>query len=111
MTISRKQQISLDETSYYHCISRCVRRAFLCGEDKLTGDSYEHRRSWIVEKLKQLDGVFSISIRAYAVTQNHSHTVLKVDRETVLAGPLDIHRLTLCRHYLRAVGCLMRGSS
>jgi putative transposase len=57
MTISRKQQISLDETSYYHCISRCVRRAFLCGEDKLTGDSYEHRRSWIVEKLKQLDGV------------------------------------------------------
>ncbi len=84
MTISRKQQICLDETPYYHCISRCVRRAFLCGEDELTGRSYEHRREWIVEKLKQLDRVFSISICAYAVMHNHTHTVLKVDRETAL---------------------------
>ncbi len=79
MTISRKQQICLEETPYYHCVSRCVRRAFLCGEDQLTGRSYEHRRDWIVEKLKQLEGVFSISICAFAVMHNHTHTVLKVD--------------------------------
>jgi REP element-mobilizing transposase RayT len=84
MTISRKQQICLDETPYYHCISRCVRRAFLCGEDELTGRSYEHRRDWLVEKLKQLDRVFSISICAYAVMHNHTHTVLKIDRDTAL---------------------------
>jgi REP element-mobilizing transposase RayT len=53
-------------------------------EDKYTGRSYEHRRDWIVEKLKQLDGVFSISIYAYAVMHNHTHTVVKVDRETAL---------------------------
>jgi REP element-mobilizing transposase RayT len=85
----RKAQISLDTTPYYHCVSRCVRRAFLCGEDKQTGHSYEHRRSWIVEKLKQLDGVFSISICAYAVMHNHSHTVLEVDRETALKWSVD----------------------
>jgi REP element-mobilizing transposase RayT len=89
MTISRKQQICLDETFYYHCISLCVRRAFLCGEDKLTGRSYEHRRSWIVEKLKQFGNAFSVSICAYAVMHNHTHTVLKVDRETALRWSVD----------------------
>ena len=31
MTQSRSQQVSLQDTRYYHLISRCVRRAYLCG--------------------------------------------------------------------------------
>ena len=79
MATPRKQQISLADTSYYHCISRCVRRAFLCGEDKYSGQSYEHRRGWIEEKLHFLTQVFAIDLCAYAVMSNHYHVVLFVD--------------------------------
>ena len=43
--------VSIEDTPFYHYVSRCVRRAFLCGVD---WRSYEHRREW-VEPKKQLD--------------------------------------------------------
>ncbi|MCF6263923.1 MAG: hypothetical protein L3J24_10100 [Xanthomonadales bacterium] len=79
MTLPRKQLISIQETPYYHIVSRCVRRAFLCGRDPLTNRCYEHRRKWIQERIKYLAGIFSIDICAYAVMHNHYHLVLKVN--------------------------------
>ena len=80
----RKTLISLQDTPYYHCISRCVRRAFLCGEDELTGRSYEHRRGWIEDKMLSLASIFAIDICAYAVMSNHTHLVLHVDQDRAL---------------------------
>ncbi|MGE6110021.1 transposase [Aeromonas sobria] len=82
MTIARSRQISLQDTPYYHVVSRCVRRAFLCGEDTHSGQSYEHRRQWVVDKLGQLSRLFAIGICAYAVMSNHYHLVLKVEPDT-----------------------------
>lgn len=66
-------------------MARCVRRAFLCGEDSLTGQSYEHRKQWIVDKLMELAGIFAIDVCAYAVMSNHYHVVLRVDSERAQA--------------------------
>ena len=44
MPQARQNQISLDATSTYHCISRCVRRQYLCGVDSHTGKDFSHRR-------------------------------------------------------------------
>ncbi len=79
MAIARRRQVSLVDTKYYHCISRCVRRAFLCGEDRFTGKSFEHRRGWVEDKLLTLAKAFCIDVCAYAVMSNHTHLVLYVD--------------------------------
>jgi len=76
----RKSLISLEATSYYHCISRCVRRAFLCGEDALTGRSFEHRRGWIEERVLELAQIFAIEVCGYSIMASHSHIVMHADQ-------------------------------
>ena len=75
----RKELISLEATPYYHCVSRCVRKAFLCGTDE-NGRDFEHRRDWIEQLLIDQAKVFCIDIAAYAVMSNHFHIVLHVNQ-------------------------------
>jgi len=79
----RNKQIALSETPFYHLTYRCVRRSFLCGE--LDGVNFEHRREWIVERLRLLTSMFAIDIASYAIMMNHYHVLVRVNVEKAAA--------------------------
>ncbi len=85
MTYPRSSLVSLADTHWYHCVSRCVRRAYLCGVDRITGKDYGHRRDWIVNRIKALANIFLIDIAAYAVMSNHYHIVVHINAERACA--------------------------
>ena len=81
MARPRQTIVSLEDTPYYHCCSRVVRKAFLCGIDNSTGENFEHRREWVDSRILELATVFANDICAYAVMSNHLHVVIKVDAD------------------------------
>ncbi len=86
--LARKEMIDPSEIQICHTISRCVRRAFLCGDDPVSGESYEHRRQWIRDRLEFLASVFGIDCLTYAIMSNHIHLVLR-SRPDVVASWSD----------------------
>lgn len=77
MTLARGEIVNQTEIGVYHCVSRCVRRAFLCGLDPYVGKSFEHRREWVRSRLSILIDVFAIEVISYAIMNNHLHSLLR----------------------------------
>ncbi|MCC6202401.1 MAG: hypothetical protein IT494_05285 [Gammaproteobacteria bacterium] len=71
MTRPRSSLVSVIDNPYYHCIGRCVRRALLCGDDPVTGKSFEHCKSWGRERLASLTEAFATELCTRAVMNNH----------------------------------------
>ena len=73
MAIARAQLVDAALTRWYHCVTRCVRRAFLLGE----GD--HNRREWIENRLEELAGIFAVAVGGFSVMNNHLHVLLRLD--------------------------------
>jgi hypothetical protein len=73
MTIARTQLVDTSLTRWYHCVTRCVRRAFLLGE----GD--HDRKLWIQNRLVELADVFAVAVGGFSVTDNHLHVLVRLD--------------------------------
>ena len=73
MTMARKTLIDDSEVTLLHCVSRCVRRAFLCGEDPYSGKNFDHRKDWVRDRLEFLTTVFGFEVFSYACLSNHVH--------------------------------------
>jgi REP element-mobilizing transposase RayT len=74
---NRSEIFDPQEISVMHCINRAVRRAMLCGIDKFSGKSYEHRRDWIKNRLIYLARYYGIDVLGYAIMGNHMHVILR----------------------------------
>jgi hypothetical protein len=74
---ARRKLLGGERQAIFHCWTRCVRRAFLCGCDPLTGKDFSHRRDWIVNREEQLAGLFAIDVEFRTELSNHLHIVLR----------------------------------
>ena len=76
MAIARNHHLFIHEPTYFHLISRCVRRAYLCGKDKHSGKCFDHRKRWLEKRLFDLSELFFVDLYGYAIMSNHYHLVV-----------------------------------
>jgi len=85
---ARKEIVCESEVEVFHAYTRCVRRAFLCGEDPLSGKNFDHRKAWVEERLQDLSSIMALDICGFAVMSNHLHVVVRT-RPDLAAGWSD----------------------
>ena len=83
--LPRNEQFDPNSVCIVHICQRCVRRAFLAGEDAVSGMNYGHRREWIRCRMERLASVFGVDVLTYAILSNHLHIVVRT-RPDVIAG-------------------------
>jgi len=97
VTQPRSQIVNLSVTRWYHCISRCVRQAFL-----IAGNEGFDRKAWLDHRIQELDSVFAVSVAGYSLMDNHLHLLLRVDPDVADAWtPIEVVQRWLTLYPLR----------
>ncbi|MFN7731161.1 MAG: hypothetical protein ACK5OB_04615, partial [Pirellula sp.] len=89
MTLPRSKIVDPEVTRWYHCISRCVRQAFLLSKDS---DEF-HRKDWLESRLRELDSIFAVSVAGYSFMDNHLHRLLRIEPDIAKSwSPVEVAR-------------------
>ncbi len=75
MTLARSHLVDVSVTRWYHCVTRCVRRALLLGEAPW------NRKQWIERRLQELAEIFAVAVGGFSVLDNHLHLLVRLDPE------------------------------
>ena len=76
LTTARKYLVDPQVTRWYHCISKCVRSAFLMADE-----AGNDRKQWIENRLQLLAKNFAIAVGGFAVMDNHLHVLCRLDSQ------------------------------
>jgi hypothetical protein len=76
MTKARFRPVDTTVSRWYHCLSRCCRKARL-----LSDENGFQRKDWIDQRLKELDSIFAISVGGFSTMDSHLHLLLRIDCE------------------------------
>lgn len=72
MTTPRSRIVNPAVSRWYHCITRCVRQAFLLGQGC-------NRKKWLEDRLGEVTKIFAVSVGSFAILDNHFHFLLRLD--------------------------------
>ena len=84
MATARATLVDPEVPLAYHLVSRCVRRAWLCGWDRVTRKDYTYRKVRLEQRLFRLVQAFAVELYAYAIMTNHFHLVVHYDPKACL---------------------------
>ena len=73
MTMARAHLVDPSVTRWYHCVTRCVRRAFLLSEGPV------NRKEWIELRLEELANIFAVAVGGFSIMDNHLHVLVRLD--------------------------------
>jgi hypothetical protein len=70
---ARRLLVGPSVTRWYHCVTRCVRRAFLLG------DGPHDRNAWIEQRSQHHAQIFAVAVGGFSVLDNHLHLLVRLD--------------------------------
>jgi len=77
MALPRGHYVKDGQVAVYHCTTRCVRRAFLCGFDSRSRRDFSHRRQWLEDRLRFLASLFAVDVCSFGIMDDHHHETLR----------------------------------